>query len=61
MLLKCLNHDFDELTQSQIFRNGLQPQPKLHLDETTGGPLLSKSAEHEISIINRMALNNHQV
>src|SRR4051812_45337047 len=53
-------HGFDELTQIHIFRNGLQPQPKTLLDATAGGSLMSKSAEEEIAIIDRMALNDHQ-
>lgn len=61
MVRKCPNHGFDNLTQIHIFRNGLQPQPKLLLDATTSGSLLAKSAEEAISIINRMALTNHQV
>ncbi|XP_058734316.1 uncharacterized protein LOC131606046 [Vicia villosa] len=61
MLRKCPNHGFDNLTQIHIFRNGLQPQPKLLIDATSGGSLLSKSAEEAVSIINRMALNDHQV
>lgn len=44
-----------------IFCNGLQPQPKLLIYATTGGSLLSKSAEEAASIINRMALNDYQV
>lgn len=31
MLRKCQNHGFDNLTQIYIFRNRLQPQPKLLL------------------------------
>lgn len=61
MLCKCTNHGFDDLTQIHIFRSGLHPQPKLLLDATVGGSLLSKSAEDTISIINRMDLNDHQV
>lgn len=61
MIRKRPNHSFDELTQIHIFRNGLRPQPKLLLDATDGGSLLSKSAKETVSIINRMALNDHQV
>lgn len=61
MLRKCHNHEFDELTQIHIFWNGLQPQPKLLLDATTSGSLLSKSEEDVVSIIDRMALNDHHV
>lgn len=61
MLRRCPNHGFDELTQINIFRNGLLPQPKLLLDATTDGSLMSKSVEVAIQIIDKMALNDHQV
>ncbi|XP_058767248.1 uncharacterized protein LOC131640898 [Vicia villosa] len=61
MLRKCPNHGFDNLSQIHIFRNGLLPQPKLLLDATSGGSLLAKSAEEAATIINKMALTNHQV
>ncbi|KAI5403022.1 hypothetical protein KIW84_050574 [Lathyrus oleraceus] len=41
-------------------RNGLQPNCKTLLDATSGGSLLSKSAEEATNIINRMALNDLQ-
>jgi hypothetical protein len=59
-LRRCHNHDFDDLTQIHIFRNGLQHQPKLFLDVAAGGSLMSKSAEDAIAIIERMALSDHQ-
>lgn len=34
MLRRCLNHNFDDLTQVHIFKKGLQQQPKLLLDAT---------------------------
>lgn len=61
MLRRSTNHGFDELTQIHIFHNGLQPQPKLLLDAISSGSLMSKSAEDEINIIDRMTLNGHQV
>lgn len=61
MLRKCPNHEVKELTQIHIFQNGLQPQPMVLLDATDGDSLLSKSAENAVFIINRMALNDHQV
>lgn len=39
----------------------MQPHPKLLLDAIAGGSLLAKSAEEVVSIINRMALTDHQV
>ena len=60
MLRKCKGHGFDELTQIHIFKNGLQPNCKTLLDATSGGSLLSKSAEEATNIINRMALNDLQ-
>ncbi|MCI32040.1 hypothetical protein A2U01_0053252, partial [Trifolium medium] len=60
MLRRCHNHDFDDLTQIHIFRNGLQHQPKLFLDVAAGGSLMSKSAEDAIAIIEKMALSDHQ-
>ncbi|XP_058742365.1 uncharacterized protein LOC131614837 [Vicia villosa] len=61
MLRKCPNHGFDDMSQIHIFRNGLLPQPKLLLDATAGGSLIAKSAAEAISIIDRMALTDHQV
>ena len=61
MLRKCLSHGFDAITQMHIFRNGLQPQPKLLLDATTGGSLTEKTTEEAVEIIEIMARNNHQV
>ena len=60
MLRKCKGHDFDELSQIHIFRNGLQLVHKTLLDATAGGSLLSKTAEEATVIIDRMALNDHQ-
>ncbi|CAJ2631893.1 unnamed protein product [Trifolium pratense] len=60
MLRRCHNRDFDDLTQIHFFRNGLQHQPKLFLDVAAGGSLMSKSAEDAISIIEKMALSDHQ-
>ena len=60
MLRKCKGRGFDELTQIHIFKNGLQPNCKTLLDATSGGSLLSKSAEEATNIINRMALNDLQ-
>ncbi|XP_058784393.1 uncharacterized protein LOC131659185 [Vicia villosa] len=61
MLRRFPNHGFDDLTQIHIFHNGLQSQQKLLLDATTGGSLMSKSAEDEISINDQVTLNDHQV
>ncbi|XP_058725956.1 uncharacterized protein LOC131597266 [Vicia villosa] len=61
MLRKCPNHGFDDMSQIHIFHNGLLPQPKLLLDATAGGSLIAKSAAEAISIIDRMALTDHQV
>lgn len=44
ILRKSPNQGFDELSQIHIFRNGLQPQPKLLLDATVDGSLMSKNA-----------------
>ncbi|WJX91525.1 hypothetical protein P8452_73291 [Trifolium repens] len=60
MLRKCPSHGFDELTQIHIFRNGLLQQTKLLLDATAGGSLLSLSAVDAITIIEKMALSDHQ-
>ncbi|KAK2397155.1 hypothetical protein QL285_058761 [Trifolium repens] len=60
MLRRCHNHGFDDLTQIHIFHNGLQHQPRLLLDATAGGSLMSKSVEDAITIIERMALSDHQ-
>lgn len=61
MLRKFSNHGFNDLTHIHIFRNGLQPQPKLLLDATACVSLMSKSVEDTISIINRMSLSDHHI
>ncbi|XP_058776378.1 uncharacterized protein LOC131650695 [Vicia villosa] len=61
MLRKCPSHGFDELTQIHIFRDGLQPQPKLLLDATAGGSLMAKTKEEAIEIIEKMARNDYHV
>lgn len=58
---KMCNHGFNDLTQIHIFCNGFQSQPKLLLDATTDGSLMSKSTEEVILIIDQMTLNGHQV
>jgi hypothetical protein len=60
MLRKCPNHGFDELTQIHIYRNGLLQQSKMLLDATAGGSLLSLSAADGTTIIEKMALSDHQ-
>ncbi|XP_058726409.1 uncharacterized protein LOC131597750 [Vicia villosa] len=60
MFRKCKGHDFDELTQIHLFRNGLQPVHKTLLDATAGGSLKSKSAEEATTIIDRMTLKDRQ-
>ncbi|KAK2357770.1 hypothetical protein QL285_095012 [Trifolium repens] len=60
MLRRCPIHGFDDLTQIHIFRNGLLHQLKLFLDVAAGGSLMSKSAEDLITIIEKMALSDHQ-
>ncbi|CAI8593035.1 unnamed protein product [Vicia faba] len=61
MLRKYPSHGFDAITQMHIFRNRLQPQPKLLLDATAGGSLLSKTMQEAVEIIERMERNDHQV
>lgn len=60
ILRRCPNHSFDKLTQIHIFKNGLQQQPKLLLDATNGGSLMSKSTEDATIIIDRMVLRDHK-
>ncbi|KAK2382248.1 hypothetical protein QL285_069796 [Trifolium repens] len=60
MLRRCPNHGFYDFTQIHIFRNGLQHQTKIFLDVAAGGSLMSKSVEDAITIIERMALGDHQ-
>lgn len=51
MMWKCPNHGFEDLTHIYIFRNGIQPQPKLLLHATACGSSMSKSTEDAITII----------
>ncbi|CAJ2663184.1 unnamed protein product [Trifolium pratense] len=60
MLRRCHNHDFNDLTQIHMFRNGLQHQSKLFLDVAAGGSLMSKGAEDAIAIIEKLALSDRQ-
>lgn len=60
MLRRCPNHDFDDLTQIHILRNGLQQQSKLLLNATIRGSLMFKSGGYAITIIERMELSDHQ-
>lgn len=53
MLKRCINHGFYDLIQISIFRNRLQQLPKLLLDATTDGSLMSKSVEDIIVIIKK--------
>ena len=56
MLRRCPNHGFDDQTQVHIFHNGLQQQPKLLLDATAGGSLMSKTPTEAIQIIESMII-----
>lgn len=60
MLRRCPNNGFDELAQIHNLRNGLQQQPKLLLDSTVEGSLMSKSAKDATTITERMEINDHQ-
>ena len=60
MQRKCKGHGFDDLTQFHIFRNGLQSTHKTLLDATACESLMSKSVEEVVTIIDKMALNDHQ-
>lgn len=55
-----LNHGFKYITHIHIFKNGLQQQPKLLLDASAWGFLMSKSTEDAIVITGRMTLNDNQ-
>lgn len=59
MLQRCMNHGFDDFTQIYIFKNGLQQQPKLILDDIIGGSLMLKSVGGAIAIVKRMALSDY--
>lgn len=43
-----------------FFRNGLQQQPKLLLDASAEGSIISKSIEYATKIIEWMTLSDHQ-
>jgi len=45
MLRRCPNHGFEDITQLNIFYNGLRPNTKKILDATTGGTMMSVDAE----------------
>lgn len=57
---KMSNHDFNYISQIQVFRNGLKQQQKLLLYAISGGSLMSKNVEDSIVIIERMEISDHQ-
>ncbi len=61
LLRKCPNHGFDDKTQLYIFRHGLQQQPKMLLDATAGGSLMSKPPAEGFQLIEAMALSDRSL
>lgn len=47
----CQNHGFNDLTQINIFRNGILHKPKLVLNATVSGSKILKSAKDVVEII----------
>lgn len=58
LLRKCPKHGFDDITQIHMFCGGLQSEPKLILDATAGGSLMTLSPKDAVDITNKMALND---
>lgn len=50
----------DDLTQTNVFRDGLKQHLKLLLDAITGCSLMLKGAEDAIAIIKIMTISDHQ-
>lgn len=61
MRKRCQNQYFDDFSKICIFLNVLLKQPKLLLDTTAIGSLMTKSIEDAILIIQIMTLNDPRI
>jgi len=60
VLLRCPNHDFEEITQLNIFHNGLRPNTKMILDAAAGGTMMAVDMERATQIIDALASIDYQ-
>jgi len=60
MLRRCPNHDFEEISQLNIFHNGLRPDTKMILDAVAGGTMMSVDVEQATRIIDALASTDYQ-
>jgi len=60
LLRKCPNHGFEDITQLNIFCNGLRPNTKMILDAAASGTMMSVDAEQATRIIEALASTNHR-
>ena len=51
LLIKCLNHGFEDVAQLSIFCNSLRPETKMIMDVVVGRTMMSVDAEQATRII----------
>ncbi|CAL1356242.1 unnamed protein product [Linum trigynum] len=59
LLLKCTHHDIVDSFQVESFYNGLTRESRNLIDEASGGAIKNKEVGGFQSLIEEMALNNH--
>ncbi|PNY05190.1 hypothetical protein L195_g001633 [Trifolium pratense] len=59
-LKKCPNHGFDDLSQMQMFTQGLRPQTRMILDASAGGSLKNRDETQARELIETMAQNEYR-
>jgi len=60
MLRKCPNHEFEEISQLNIFINGLRSDTKMLLDVAAGGTMVVVDVEQATRIIDALATIDYQ-
>jgi len=60
MLKRFPNHGFEDISQFNIFHNGLRPDTKMILDALAGGTIMIVDAEQVTRIINALASTNYE-
>lgn len=58
LLRKCHNHRFNDVSQLNMFYNGLRPQTKILLDAFARATMMFKDVEEAIVIIESLAAND---
>ncbi|MCI63674.1 hypothetical protein A2U01_0084931, partial [Trifolium medium] len=55
----CPNHGFDNLSQMQMFMQGLRPQTRMILDASAEGSLKNRDETQASELIETMAQNEY--